>query len=45
LWTITVDLCFDVAEYPEVDVGEKAAIVGGFESQACWELEGSVGDA
>lgn len=42
---MTVDLCFEVAEYPEAEVGEKAAKVGGFESQACWELEGSVGDA
>lgn len=44
MWTITVDLCFEVAEYPEAEVGEKAAKVGGFESQACWELDGSVED-
>lgn len=25
-------------------MGEKAAKVGGFESQACWELDGSVED-
>lgn len=40
-----VERCFEVAEYPEVVVGENAAKVGGFESQACWEVEGSVEDA
>lgn len=40
-----VERCFEVAEYPEVVVGENAAKVGGFESQVCWVVEGSAVDA
>lgn len=40
MWTITVDLCFADAEYPEVVEGENAAIVGGCGS---YGLSGEVG--